>query len=419
LTAGGVDLSALLAEVGGALDPAGVTGVAVSGGSDSVALLHLAHHAAQAAGRTVAAVTVDHGLRAESAAEAQGVARLCAGLGISHFTLHWQGWDGRGNLQAAAREARYALMAEWARGQGIGRVLLGHTQDDQAETFVMRLARQAGLDGLSGMAARFEREGVSGGITWARPVLGASRAALRAYLTARGVGWIDDPSNDNARFARVKARRALAALEPLGIDAGGLARVMAQLADARDALRAQLHDIALQSVQQDRGDLILDWAAWAQHHPELRRRILVAGLIWVASSPYAPRREDIAALLQALERPGQRSLAGCLIRRTGTTVRITREAQALRGVTGPTDQPWDRRWRLDGPHDPALHIAALGEAGLRFCPDWRAAELPRATLIAAPAVWDGTRLEAAPLAGINLDWTARIVADFHAGLVSH
>lgn len=411
MTAETCDHAALIAAVSDALDRGGVTAIAVSGGSDSVALLHLAH----AAGVPVVAVTVDHGLRAESAAEAQGVAQLCTGLDIPHHILHWQGWDGRGNLQAAARAARYALMADWAKVQGIRRVLLGHTQDDQAETFLMRVARQAGLDGLSGMAATFQR----GGVTWARPVLGASRAALRAYLTARGVGWIDDPSNDNDRFERVKARRALAALAPLGIDADGLARMMAQLSDARDALRAQLHDIALKAVQQDRGDLILDWAAWAQHHPELRRRILVAGLVWVASSPYAPRREDIAALLEALEAPGQRTLAGCVIHRKDTTVRISREAQAVRDLTGPTDAAWDRRWRLDGPHDPALHIAALGEAGLLLCPDWRAAGLPRASLIASPAVWDGARLEAAPLAGINPAWTARIVADFHARLVSH
>jgi tRNA(Ile)-lysidine synthase len=411
LTAETCDHAALIAAVSEALDRDGVTAIAVSGGSDSVALLHLAH----AAGLPVAAVTVDHGLRAESAAEAQGVARLCAGLGIPHHILQWQGWDGRGNLQAAARAARYALMADWARAHGIARVLLGHTQDDQAETFLMRLARQAGLDGLSGMAAQFER----GGVTWARPLLGVSRADLRAYLTGRGVGWIDDPSNDDDRFARVKARRALSALEPLGIDAGGLARVMAQLREARDALHAQLHHIALQTVQEDRGDLILDWAAWCAHHPELRRHILVAGLVWVASSPYAPRREDIAALLAAQEGPGQRTLAGCVIQRQGATVRISREGQAVQGLTGPTDAAWDRRWRLDGPHDPALHIAALGEAGLLLCPDWRDAGLPRATLIASPAVWDGARLVAAPLAGVNPAWSARIVADFHDRLLSH
>ena len=405
----------MLAAVGQALDRGAPTGIAVSGGSDSLALLHLAHDAARAGGLSLAAVTVDHGLRRESAAEAAAVSDICAGLGIPHRTLRWQGWDGRGNLQAAAREARYSLMAEWARGQGIARVLLGHTQDDQAETFLMRLARQAGLDGLSGMDAVFAREG----ITWARPLLDVSRAALRACLTARGIAWMDDPSNDDTRFERVRARRALEELAPLGVEAAGLGRVMAQLAEARDALRVQLHDIATQFVQQDRGDLILDWAAWARHHPEMRRRILVAGLVWVASTPYPPRREDIAALLQAVERPGQRTLGGCLVLRQGALLRITREHQALRDLTGATDRPWDGRWQLDGPHDPALHVAALGEAGLQLCPDWRDSGLPRASLLASPAVWQAGRLIAAPLAGFNPRWSARIVADFHDRLLSH
>jgi len=105
--------------------------------------------------------------------------------------------------------------------------------------------------------------------------------------------------------------------------------------------------------------------------------------------------------------------------RQGALLRITREHQALRDMTGATDRPWDGRWQLDGPHDPALHVAALGEAGLRLCPDWRETGLPRAALLASPAVWEGERLIAAPLAGVNPDWSARIVADFHATLLSH
>ncbi|MDX5403104.1 MAG: hypothetical protein LPK02_12860, partial [Rhodobacterales bacterium] len=178
-------------------------------------------------------------------------------------------------------------------------------------------------------------------------------------------------------------------------------------------------DIATQFVQQDRGDLILDWAAWARHHPEMRRRILVAGLVWVASAPYAPRREELAALTAALDEPGQRTLAGCLIRRRGTELRITREFSAVRDLTAPTDRPWDGRWQLDGPHDPALHVAALGEAGLQLCPDWRDSGLPWASLLASPAVWQAGRLIAAPLAGFNPRWSARIVADFHDRLLSH
>jgi tRNA(Ile)-lysidine synthase len=404
--------------------PPGPVGIAVSGGSDSLALLHLARravdHAAAAgaegaAGRVLVGVTVDHGLRAASAAEAAQVAAHCAGLGLAHHVLRWQGWDGQGNLQAAARDARYRLMGDWAREQGIGLILLGHTRDDQAETFVMRLSRQAGLDGLSGMAARVERAGVA----WARPLLTVPRAALRGMLTQAGVAWIEDPSNDDLRFDRVRARQVLAALAPLGIGSEGLAQVMAQLAEARAALEGQVQAVARGVIRQDHGDLILEAAKWDRLHPEMRRRCLVAALVWVAGLPYPPRRAEVAGLLAALEGAGQRTLAGCLIRRDGPVIRITREARALRGLRAPTGALWDGRWRLEGPHDPALHLAALGAAGLRLCPQWRGAGLPRATLCASPAVWKGAALVAAPLAGFNPDWSARIVADFHDRLLSH
>lgn len=390
-------------------------GLAVSGGGDSMALLHLAQQVAAQSGCVIHAVTVDHGLRPGSAAEAAQVARHCAEHAMSHQTLLWQRDAVTGNLQAAARDARYGLMAGWAQGQGIGRVLLGHTQDDQAETFLMRLGREAGLDGLCGMPACFTRHGVE----WHRPLLEARRADLRDYLRAEGLGWSDDPSNDDLRFARIKARAALEALAPLGIDAGGLSRVMAQLDDARAALRHQVQAVAARLIRQEHGDLIIDWPALEAEPFEVIRRCVVAGLMWVSGRPYPPRREDVSHIILALASEGRRTLAGCLLRRQGHEVRIGREFNALRDVTGPTGAPWDRRWRLDGPHDPALHVAALGEGGLTLCPDWRATGLPRTTLLASPAVWRGERLEAAPLAGVNPDWTARIVADFHATLLSH
>lgn len=390
-------------------------GVAVSGGGDSMALLHLAQRASHETGARILAVTVDHGLRAGSAAEAVQVARHCAGQGIAHQTLLWRRDTAQGNLQAAARVARYGLMGAWAQEQGIGRVLLGHTQDDQAETFLMRLGREAGLDGLCGMPARFMRHGID----WHRPLLEAGRADLRDYLRAAGLVWSDDPSNDDLRFARIKARAALEALAPLGIDAGGLSRVMAQLEDARAALRHEVQAVAARLIRQEHGDLLLDWPALEELPYEVIRRCVVAALMWVSGSPYPPRREDVSHVILALTCEGQRTLAGCLLRRQGRYVRIGREYNALRDVTGPTDRPWDGRWQLDGPHDPALHVAALGEAGLRLCPDWRDTGLPRAALIAAPAVWRGEHLVAAPLAGVNPAWSARIVADFHATLLSH
>jgi tRNA(Ile)-lysidine synthase len=116
-------------------------GIAVSGGGDSIALMHLLHRIASDEGVALFAATVDHGLRAESADEARTVAKQAAALGIPHDTLRWQGWDGAGNLQDHARQARYALLKEWAKRNDISAIALGHPADDQAETLLMRLAR--------------------------------------------------------------------------------------------------------------------------------------------------------------------------------------------------------------------------------------------------------------------------------------
>ena len=161
---------ALAGPAGAVLDAAraGTLGVAVSGGSDSVALLLLVRAWAAVSGREIAAVTVDHGLRAGSAGEAADVAALCARIDVAHDVLNWRGWDGRGNLQDHARRARRDLIADWAQERGIATVALGHTLDDQAETVVMRLARGSGVDGLAAMAVVSQ----AACVVWLRPLLG-------------------------------------------------------------------------------------------------------------------------------------------------------------------------------------------------------------------------------------------------------
>ncbi|MGB7244318.1 MAG: tRNA lysidine(34) synthetase TilS, partial [Sulfitobacter sp.] len=141
-------------------DPPRHLGVAVSGGGDSVALLCLLQQFCAAQDIRLFAVTVDHGLRAEAAAEARTVAGLCATLDVPHDILQWTDWNGVGNLQSRARDARYRLMSDWARNREISMIALGHTADDQAETFLLRLARRAGVDGLSAMANRVEHHGM-------------------------------------------------------------------------------------------------------------------------------------------------------------------------------------------------------------------------------------------------------------------
>lgn len=381
--------------------PPGPVGVAVSGGGDSNALLVLLCDWAAANGRRLEAVTVDHGLRAESAAEAAAVAALCARRGIPHATLQWRGWDGRGNLQAAARAARRRLIGDWAQGRGIGSVALGHTLDDQAETFLLRLARGSGVDGLSGMAAVSRR----GGVTWLRPMLGIPRAELRDFLTASGLDWAEDPSNADARFDRVRARAALAPLAAFGLGPERLAATAAAMARARVALEVGCEDLARTCLRYGpAGDVALDPVRLAAAPEELRLRVLSGVLCWVAGEVYRPRLARLQPLADAVvsgKLGHGATLHGCLLRRSGGAVMIRREPGRVRRPVPAADGHWDGRWTLESLSGPVagVTIAALGRDGLARLPGWRLAGPARETLLTTPALWRGGDLLAAPFAG--------------------
>jgi tRNA(Ile)-lysidine synthase len=295
------------------LDDAGAArlGIAVSGGGDSMALLRLAPSGAMAA-------TVDHHLRPQSAAEAARVADWCATLGVTHDTLFWDHGGITGNLPAEARAARYALLADWAMRRGLTHVLVGHTEDDLAETLLMRLGREAGLSGLAAMRERWNDHGV----TFLRPLLGFSRAELRTYLTGLGQDWIDDPTNDDASYQRVRVRQALATLAPLGITREGLARSARYLAEARDALAARLCEAAAPLLVSN-DPLAFDWNGLAALNPEIRRRLLAAALVHVGGGPYPPRRKPLAELYARLEKGVTKGELGrCWIRRDDQFLKI-------------------------------------------------------------------------------------------------
>jgi len=397
-------------------------GVAVSGGSDSMAVLHLFARAAPHRGCVVHAVTVNHGLRAEAAQEVEFVAAFCAKLGVSHDGLVWQHGDISGNLQDQARRARYCLISEWARANDIGHVALGHTADDQAETVLMRLARGAGVDGLSGIRHDFDHNGVR----FDRPYLSHTRADLQEYLIRNDVIWIEDPSNHDLAYQRVKARKALALLKPLGINVETLSQVSENMCSAKRALEHYTHVESGNLANQDRGDLILTLSPIPPVPEEIERRLLVAGIRWVSGAPYPPRYSALIEMDVAFCEADTFTLSGCILtidRGNGILnqkLRITREWNAVKDIATPTNQIWDGRWQLTGPHAPGLEIRALGEAGLTDCPDWRETGLPRRSLIASPAIWRGETLVSAPIAGYGSGWQAKLGAarnDFAAFLI--
>jgi len=206
----------------------GPLGVAVSGGPDSLALLLLAQAAFP--GRVLAA-TVDHGLRAESAAEAASVAALCAQLGIAHQTLPISLAD-TANIQAEARAARYAALADWMNASGVAVLLTAHHADDQAETLLLRLNRGSGVAGLAGVRARSTVPGTR--LPLVRPLLNWRRSELAMIVADADIAAADDPSNRDDRFDRARLRKAMSGADWLDVPA--LAASAAHLAEADAAL---------------------------------------------------------------------------------------------------------------------------------------------------------------------------------------
>lgn len=226
--------------------------LAVSGGPDSVALMWLAvrWQRSLARGPRLLVATVDHGLRPEAAREAREVKRLAAELGLEHRTLRWRGAKPKTGLPAAAREARYRLLARAARAAGASHVLTAHTRDDQAETLLMRLLRGSGLAGLSAMASITERDG----IVLTRPLLDVPKSQLIATLKRAKLGFADDPTNRDTAFTRPRLRALLPQLAAEGGDARSLARLAARLARANAAVEV-LADGAERFLRlRDRGD---------------------------------------------------------------------------------------------------------------------------------------------------------------------
>ncbi|WP_055687426.1 tRNA lysidine(34) synthetase TilS [Loktanella sp. 5RATIMAR09] len=390
-----------------------VIGLAVSGGGDSIALMQLAARLRPA--DTLRAISIDHGLRPEAKGEIALVAAQAGKLGIDHAVVDWT-WDGKGNLQAAAREGRWAAVRDWAVMHDLSTVWFGHTEDDQVETLLMRLARGSGIDGLTAMYPLTLRDGLQ----VFRPLLGLSRADLRAWLMQQKITWAEDPSNDDPRFDRVRARQMFGHLQALGMTRKRLLQTVDHMQAAHLSLQEAALGFARRHVRQDAGDLILAPAALDLAKADAPRRVMAAAFSWVGSRSYRPRFEQLLETVAQARKGITMTLGGCIMTPDeGGAVRLMREAAAttsavrLQSDAGrPLGVFWDKRWFLEGPVRDTLSFKALG-SGIKDCADWRAAGLPRTSLMASPAVWQGDRLIAAPLAGLSQGWSARIVADFH------
>lgn len=333
--------------------------IALSGGGDSTALLNLL--VGRFGARRLTAVVVDHGLRDDSANDAARAAGFAEALGVGAKVLRLAWPDGPKRAQADARHHRYAALCKAARKAGAGCIMLGHTRDDQAETVLLRAARGSSWRGLAGMRAVAPAPlwPQGRGLTIARPLLKSRRADLRAYLRARGAGWIDDPANANADFARVRARQELAALEAAGFDPMRLVALAEALAPRAAQLDRQAAALIKRAVRFE-GDLAhIDLAAWEGREAVRVRAfaVLIAAAAGAAREPGADQAGTLEAALDGAEFKAA-TLGGALIRRRNRAAVLSRDPGALAGradgVGPPAPLPlpegqavvWDGRLEL-------------------------------------------------------------------------
>ncbi|KAB2919691.1 MAG: tRNA lysidine(34) synthetase TilS [Hyphomicrobiaceae bacterium] len=393
--------------------------LAVSGGSDSTALMvlcadWLGQIGAPTAGLTV--LTVDHGLRPQSAEEARLVAHRAADLGFAHATLVWEGAKPQTGLQAAARAARYRLMGAYVHHHGLGWLLTAHTAEDQAETVLMRLARGSGLDGLAGMSqttvlgARGEQP-----LRIVRPLLNVSRARLRATLTERGIPWVEDPSNLSPAFERTRLRAAREHLDALGLTSEMICLSARRLQRARaavDGWAASFADAAAGHVHVDPcGYLAIDGPALRALPAEIAIRVLTRAVVAAGGSdePVALANvETIAGHLGSGSGCGAWTLSRAKITAGPEHILIEREPgrEELPHLTLAPGRSavWDGRFKVHA--EPAMEgtvdVGPLGPDGLKELRGLGAvtSPAPASTLRAMPAFRRGGVLVAVP----SLNW---------------
>jgi tRNA(Ile)-lysidine synthase len=295
----------------------------VSGGPDSTALLWLAARwrARRKSGPKLIAVTVDHGLRPESAREALAAKRFAHKLGVTHRTLRWIGTKPKTGIQQAAREARYRLLADAAHKVGARHILTAHTLDDQAETVLFRLARGSGMVGLRGMArlsplpARGERQPAL-----VRPLLCLPKSRLLATLTAAKITFADDPSNRDPRFTRPRLRELMPGLAAEGLDARRLSSFARRMARADQAIERAVDEAQARLWVSAAGSIVFG-PGFAELPPEISLRLLGRAVAQVGNEgPVELGKLEALASAMAQKRRSarfRRTLAGALVTLAG------------------------------------------------------------------------------------------------------
>ncbi len=339
--------------------------VAVSGGGDSIALAILLNEWIKDNGGELIALTVDHNLRSESSSEAVSVGKNLGALGIKHKVLTWEGDKPCTHIQELAREARYKLLMKECKAQGYNFLAVAHNLEDQAETFWMRLSHGSGLDGLSSMADIRDVNGLK----IIRPVMSFTRDALRLTCKDRDVEWIEDPSNHNKKYLRVKLREFEALLIEEGMTPDRVVKSIQKLDDAKQALQSIACDYMNECVKvYPSGYASLKLSLWNTYPKDIQRRILSEVLNIIYPQIYRlgfEKQENTRQELIKADFSGK-TVFGCeLVPSKSGDVLFLREESKVGVASLVSDNfIWDKRFLITGIKDESLKVNILGDDGL-------------------------------------------------------
>ena len=368
-------------------------GLAVSGGSDSLAMLYICNDWALKNEVKLHCITVDHKLRSESAKEAKSVANHCNGLGINHEIVEWK-HEGNigGNLSDAARSARYELIDKWRKELSF--VVVGHTQNDQIETFFMNLKRGSGIEGLKGMPVSFKRPE---GYFIIRPLIHSSRQSLQQFLQEKNINWVSDPSNLNEDFERILHRKTWEILKSKGFSESRIELSVAHMRRAHEALKQMLPIHFRQIGKQELTDLLWDYDSFIALPEEFKLRLISSAVMWNGNSHYRPRFKAVLNVLKNIQEKKTTVLGGAIFYHHARKIRLTTEFKSLKdnAVNCSLGSVWRNIWEVkreikDG------YIAPIGIIGNNQLSKRQRSTMPYRSRIIQPGIFLKEKLLLAP-----------------------
>ena len=392
-------------------------GIAVSGGSDSMALLHILTDWESAAKPNIFVASIDHGLRSESISEVEFVKKICEKKKVEHVSLapHTKLSKAQGNLQDNARSARYQLLEKWAISKNLQCILLGHTLDDQEENLLMRFFRGSGVDGLVSM----EEVVIRNEILWIRPLLKSRKEDLRNYLRNNNYSWIDDPSNFDDKYQRVKVRTLLQQLKSNNIIASNFVKTADHMLRAsklskETAISSSKSLLSCNGV----GQITFEGRKFSKLFEDTQYRILAGIISWFSGVFYKPRFSQLENLHRKIisdRNLAGATLGGTVFKKKNGIVTVTRELASVKEDHLIKDQKliWDNRWLITFKSrvQSKLNIKPYGLVSYDFNKMFIDSDFDKRALSTIPVIIENEIVKFVPLSNLEYNVEVKLLND--------